>query len=135
MAMVAAGIADNGTVMRPRLVDRLTGHDGTVLSSTAPRGYRQAVSPAVAAELRSMMEDAVEHGTGSNARISGAVVGGKTGTAQNGADNRGTPYAWFIGYARPGGSAAAKVAVAVVIEDSTARRADITGGGLAAPVA
>jgi peptidoglycan glycosyltransferase len=63
------------------------------------------------------------------------VVGGKTGTAQNGVGNSGTPYAWFIAYAKPSAGAVAPVAVAVVIEDSDANRADISGGGLAAPIA
>ncbi|MFJ6212608.1 penicillin-binding transpeptidase domain-containing protein [Streptomyces sp. NPDC092296] len=134
MALVAAGVANGGTVLRPRLVDRLTKADGTVVSLIGEQVYRQAVDPQVAAELRSMMEDVVTRGTGGNAAIPGAVVGGKTGTAQNGVANSGTPYAWFIGYAGPPG-AVAKVAVAVVVEDSEARRADISGGGLAAPVA
>ncbi|MFF4651201.1 penicillin-binding transpeptidase domain-containing protein [Streptomyces sp. NPDC001380] len=134
MAMVAAGIANGGRIMAPRLVDRLTRADGTAVAIESERTYRQAVDPRVAAELRSMMEDVVTEGTGTRAQIPGAVVGGKTGTAQNGVANRGTPYAWFIGYAGREG-AAPRVAVAVVVEDSGARRADISGGGLAAPIA
>lgn len=134
MAMVAAGVANGGRIMQPRLVDRLTRADGTAVALESERTYRQALDPGVAAELRSMMEDVVTEGTGTNAQIPGAVVGGKTGTAQNGLANAGTPYAWFIGFAGRDGSAP-RVAVAVVIEDSDARRADISGGGLAAPVA
>jgi peptidoglycan glycosyltransferase len=62
-------------------------------------------------------------------------VGGKTGTAQHGVNNRGTPYAWFISWARPDGASSAPVAVAVVVEDAAADRADISGGGSAAPIA
>ncbi|WP_055588072.1 penicillin-binding transpeptidase domain-containing protein [Peterkaempfera griseoplana] len=134
MAMVAAGVANGGRIMRPRLVDRLTRSDGTAVALLSEKAYRQAVDARVAAELRSMMEGVVAEGTGTNAQIPGAVVGGKTGTAQNGLENRGTPYAWFIGYAGRDGAAPA-VALAVVIEDSDAGRADISGGGLAAPVA
>ncbi|MFE6053409.1 penicillin-binding transpeptidase domain-containing protein [Kitasatospora sp. NPDC056446] len=134
MAMVAAGVANNGTVMRPQLVDRLTKDDGTTVRLMKPATYRQAMSPAVAAQVRTLMTDVVENGTGGNARIPGAVVGGKTGTAQHGVDNSGTPYAWFIAWAAPAGSAAVPpVAVAVVVADSDAT--DVTGGALAAPVA
>ncbi|WP_316526721.1 penicillin-binding transpeptidase domain-containing protein [Kitasatospora brasiliensis] len=134
MAMVAAGVANDGTVMRPQLVDRLTKGDGTTVQLMKPAVYKRAVTPAVAGQLRALMTDVVEHGTGGNARIDGAVVGGKTGTAQHGVANSGTPYAWFIAWAKPAGSdAVPPVAVAVVVEDGGAT--DVTGGALAAPIA
>ncbi|WP_371479861.1 penicillin-binding transpeptidase domain-containing protein [Kitasatospora sp. NBC_00315] len=134
MAMVAAGVANGGTVMYPQLVDRLTRSDGTSVQVMHPATYGQAVSPQVAAQVRQLMTDVVEKGTGTNARIRGATVGGKTGTAQQGVDNTGTPYAWFISWAAPAGSTGVPpVAVAVVIADSNAT--DVTGGGLAAPIA
>ncbi|MGW7584314.1 penicillin-binding transpeptidase domain-containing protein [Kitasatospora sp. NPDC054768] len=134
MAMVAAGVANDGTVMRPQLVDRLTRSDGTTVRLMRPSVYKRAMTPAVAAQVRGLMTDVVENGTGGNARIAGAVVGGKTGTAQHGVDNSGTPYAWFIAWAGPAGSdAVPPVAVAVVVVDSGAT--DVTGGALAAPIA
>lgn len=134
MAMVAAGVANDGTVMRPQLVDRLTRSDGTTVRLMRPSVYKRAMTPAVAAQVRGLMTDVVENGTGGNARIAGAVVGGKTGTAQHGVDNSGTPYAWFIAWAGPAGSdAVPPVAVAVVVADSGAT--DVTGGALAAPIA
>lgn len=84
--------------------------------------------------LQDMMETVVEKGTGSNARIDGVTVGGKTGTAQHGVDNKENPYAWFISYAK-GEDGSSPVAVAVVVEDENAVRDDISGGGLAAPIA
>ncbi len=81
-----------------------------------------------------MMETVVKEGTGTKAQIAGAVVGGKTGTAQHGVANSANPYAWFISYAKlPDNSS--PVAVAVVVEDENANRGDISGGGLAAPIA
>ncbi|MFJ1752022.1 penicillin-binding transpeptidase domain-containing protein [Kitasatospora sp. NPDC088134] len=134
MAMVAAGAAADGQVMYPQLVDRLTEADGSQVKLLRPTLYRQAFGGGVANQLRRLMVDVVENGTGRNARIPGAEVGGKTGTAQHGVDNSGTPYAWFIAWARPAGSTATPpVAVAVVVADSQAD--EITGGGLAAPIA
>jgi penicillin-binding protein A len=67
------------------------------------------------------------------AQIPGVTVGGKTGTAQHGTDNKALPYAWFISYAKT--AQGSPVAVAVVVEDGNANRDDISGGGLAAPIA
>lgn len=135
MAEVAAAVANNGTLMRPRLLDKVTRSDGVTVQSFGDRTFSRPVSASVAAQIQQAMVNVVANGTGTNAQIPGAVVGGKTGTAQNGVGNSGTPYAWFISYAKPSASAAAPVAVAVVIEDSDANRADISGGGLAAPIA
>lgn len=135
MAMVAAAVGDGGRLMAPYLVDKVTNHGGATVSSQRPRTLHQAVSARTAAALQELMEAAVATGTGTNAAIPGAVVGGKTGTAQHGPANAGTPYAWFISYAEPPGSDRASVAVAVVVEDADAVRADISGGGNAAPIA
>ena len=109
--------------------------DGATVSTTGPRKLHQAVDADTAGKLQQLMEAVVTDGTGTNAAIPGVVVGGKTGTAQHGVDNKGTPYAWFISYAKPPGGAQASVAVAVVVEDAEAVRADISGGGNAAPIA
>jgi cell division protein FtsI/penicillin-binding protein 2 len=77
----------------------------------------------------------VTDGTGRNAAIPHATVGGKTGTAQHGIGNSGTPYAWFVSWAQGDADVEARVAVAVVVEDASARRGDISGGGTAAPIA
>jgi peptidoglycan glycosyltransferase len=135
MAEVAAAVANNGVLMQPRLLDKITRSDGSTVQTFGDKEFSRPVSANVASEIQQAMVNVVDSGTGTNAQIPGAVVGGKTGTAQNGVGNSGTPYAWFISYAKPSASAASPVAVAVVIEDSDANRADISGGGLAAPIA
>ncbi|MFH8732030.1 MULTISPECIES: peptidoglycan D,D-transpeptidase FtsI family protein [unclassified Streptomyces] len=135
MAMVSAAVVNGGVLMAPHLVDRTTDKKGNTLAQTGAKTYRQAMNPATATQLQEMMLDAVEDGTGTNAQIPDVMVGGKTGTAQHGVGNKGTPYAWFISWARspePGGP---EVAVAVVVEDASANRTDISGGGSAAPIA
>ncbi|MET7761649.1 penicillin-binding protein 2 [Streptomyces sp. NPDC005355] len=133
MAMVASAIAEDGKLMTPYEVDRTTDGNASALDRTGTKTYSQAMSKDTATELRSAMRTVVEKGTGTNAKIPGVTVGGKTGTAQHGENNSANPYAWFVSYADDGSGH--KVAVAVVVEDSDAARADISGGGLAGPIA
>jgi peptidoglycan glycosyltransferase len=136
MAMVAAAVANDGKLMKPYMVDQLKAANLDTIETTEPQELSQAVSSETAQKLQQMMETVVNdpQGTGGKAKISGVTVGGKTGTAQHGLNNSEKPYAWFISYAKlPDGSA--PVAVAVVVEDGSANRDDISGGGLAAPIA
>ncbi|MFD7864751.1 penicillin-binding transpeptidase domain-containing protein [Streptomyces sp. NPDC059783] len=135
MAMVASAVANGGELMAPHLVERTTTHGGSTVRTTGARTYHRAMNPMTAVRLRQMMIDVVRDGTGTNAAIDGVTVGGKTGTAQHGVDNSGTPYAWFISWAQAPDSGRPAVAVAVVVEDAAADRADISGGGSAAPIA
>ncbi len=91
--------------------------------------------PATAARMKELMAGVVEEGTGTNAAIPGALVGGKTGTAQHGIGNAGVPYAWFVSWAQAEDALEPQVAVAVVVEDASADRGEISGGGDAAPIA
>ncbi|RPE42415.1 cell elongation-specific peptidoglycan D,D-transpeptidase [Streptomyces sp. Ag109_O5-1] len=134
MAMVASAVANDGKLMKPYMIDKLQSPGLDTISQTDPQELSQPLTSSNAQILQSMMETVVKDGTGKNAQINGVTVGGKTGTAQHGVENSENPYAWFISYAKlPDGSK--PVAVAVVIEDDQANRDDISGGGLAAPIA
>jgi peptidoglycan glycosyltransferase len=129
MAMVAAAIANGGVVMKPYLVKQLVGPDLAIIDTTHPTTLRRAVSSDVAAELTTMMENVVNHGTGTSARIPGVQVAGKTGTAENAKGQ--PPHAWFVAFAP---AAQPKIAVAVVVENGGGVN-DATGGAIAAPIA
>ena len=130
MAMVAAGIANGGEVMRPYLVQEVQAPDLSRLDLARPELYRKAVSAPVAAQLTVMMEAVVASGTGTAAQIPGVRVAGKTGTAQHAPGA--APHAWFIGFAP---AQDPKVAVAVLVEDGGALGSEATGGRVAAPIA
>ncbi|MFJ6696624.1 peptidoglycan D,D-transpeptidase FtsI family protein [Streptomyces sp. NPDC091272] len=133
MAMVTSAIANDGKLMTPYMVDKLTDPNLDVIKQTDPVEMSQPLSADNAQKVQQMMETVVKEGTGTGAQIDGVTVGGKTGTAQHGVNNEGDPYAWFISYAKT--DKGSPVAVAVVVEDSDAARGDISGGGLAAPIA
>ncbi|WP_447036644.1 peptidoglycan D,D-transpeptidase FtsI family protein [Streptomyces sp. DSM 118878] len=141
MAMVSAAIANGGTLAKPHMVSQITDSGGHALEKydgDDDGGGRRVMDERTADGLRSAMETVVEKGTGSNAQIAGATVGGKTGTAQHGENNSKTPYAWFTSYAKTDGDrdgGGKEVAVAVMIESSSAARDEVSGNGLAAPIA
>jgi peptidoglycan glycosyltransferase len=127
MAMVASAVADDGTLMRPQLVTRAVNVDGQTVRRFSPRVYSHVMRAPIAVELRQMMSDVVEEGTGTAANLQGLSAAGKTGTAtiitgQNLDD------AWFIGMAPV---AHPKVAVAVELDSIP----NGYGGTYAAPIA
>jgi peptidoglycan glycosyltransferase len=129
MALVAAGIANDGVVMKPYLISQVLGPDLSVLQSTNPSAFGRAMSVENSKILRNMMVGVVTNGTASNARISGVSVGGKTGTAEN---TPGDPaHAWFVGLAP---SEQPKVAIAVVLQNGGGAT-EVSGNALAAPIA
>jgi cell division protein FtsI/penicillin-binding protein 2 len=119
--------------MKPYMIDSLRAPNLNTVDQTSPEEMSQPLSSENAGKLQDMMETVVKEGTGTNAQIPGATVGGKTGTAQHGVANSENPYAWFISYAKT--DEGSPVAVAVVVEGSDTLRSDIAGGKLAAPIA
>ena len=130
MALVAAGIANGGEVMKPYLVREVQAPDLSLLVRTEPERYKRAVTREIATELTRMMQLVVENGSGTAAKIDGIAVAGKTGTAQHAAGR--PPHAWFIGFAPANDP---RVAVAVVVEDGGDAGSEATGGRLSAPIA
>jgi penicillin-binding protein A len=125
MALVAAGVANDGTIMRPTLVDHIVAPNGKVIQRTKPDTWKEAMKPQTAAELTAMMTSVVTGGTGTAAQIPGIQVAGKTGTAETG--RSGENDTWFIAFAP---AQAPKVAIAVALSNQSG-----TGGATAAPIA
>ncbi|MBU4213256.1 MAG: penicillin-binding protein 2 [Actinobacteria bacterium] len=129
MAMVAAAIANGGTLMKPYLVDAVRSADLSVVNTTTPQVYSQAISASTATTLTTMMQGVVTGGSGKAAQISGVAVAGKSGTAE--VPNN-PPNAWFTSFApadKP------QVAVAVFVKSGGSLNDEATGGKVAAPIA
>jgi len=130
MAMVAAGIANDGVVMNPRMVDRVVASDLTVQDEPADTEFGRAVSPEVAQTMTQLMIGNVKNGAASGARIDGVDVAGKTGTAEH---DPGDPYTlWFTGFAP---AEDPKVVVTVMVENGGGLGQNGTSNGIAAPIA
>jgi cell division protein FtsI (penicillin-binding protein 3) len=131
LACAYAAIANDGVLMQPHLVRRIVSPDGEVLYQPQPQRIRRVVSPDVARTLRTMLSAVVERGTGTNARIEGIPIAGKTGTAQQwieGSYSKRDYTASFVGMV----PADRPELVMVVMLDRP--RTDIYGGNTAAPL-
>jgi peptidoglycan glycosyltransferase len=122
-AMIASAVANDGTLMKPFLVDSIQAPDLTVVDQTDPEEMSSPISADVADQLTRMMTSVVDNGSGRRAKISGVQVAGKTGTAEN----AGPDHNWFIGFAPADDP---QIAVAVFV-----RNGGGTGGDISAPIA
>jgi peptidoglycan glycosyltransferase len=129
MAMVAAAVANDGQMVRPRLVKEVIDASGSVVA-TPPVETKDVMSSDTADTVTEMMVAVVESGTGTNAQIEGVQVAGKTGTAQS--RQGAAPHAWFIAFAPAGDP---KLAVCVFVPNGGSFGAEATGGTVAAPIA
>ncbi len=86
-----ATFAAGGRWAPTRIVSRIEGPDGDVALPAAEAPH-DAMTPAEAYVLTSMLESVVDHGTARRARVLRRAVAGKTGTSNDARD------AWFVGY-------------------------------------
>ena len=131
-AMLSATVANNGTLMKPYLVQKVTAPDLSTIQTTTPSTLGTPLTPAQAQHLQAMMTSVVQsplgtaHLTAGTQVTGGITIAGKTGTAQNGINNSGLDDAVFTCYAPTSNP---QIAVGVVVK----------GGGFgadaAAPVA
>jgi penicillin-binding protein A len=128
MALIAAGIANGGVIMRPHVLDNVKDSEGQVTRTYEAKPWMTATSQQTASTVRDMMLNVVKSGTGTRAQIPGVEVAGKTGTAQTGNN---TVHAWFVAFAP---AAQPKIAVAVIVENQPGVN-ESTGGTIAAPIA
>ena len=127
-AMMSATVANDGVLMKPYLVQKVTAPDLSAVATTTPSTLSTAVTPTQAAHLQVMMTSVVQsplgtaHATAGTQVTGGIEIAGKTGTAQNGINNSGLDDAVFTGYAP---TTNPEIAVGVVVK----------GGGFGADAA
>jgi penicillin-binding protein 2 len=138
MAVVAATVANGGTVYRPHIVKRVLGDDGEPIKEFRPEVLQKTgIDPRILQIVREGMRDVVNSraGTGKKAQLPTILVAGKTGTSQVIAGTKGKgkglprqyrDHAWFIAFAP---ADAPEIAVACLLE-----HAGEGGGAAAAPV-
>ncbi|MBW8825080.1 MAG: penicillin-binding protein 2 [Acidobacteria bacterium] len=127
MALVAAAVANGGSVMAPHVMKEVHDVEGDVIRRFRPEVWTTAMSPEEASLLRDAMVGVVTNGTAGRLAVPGVPTAGKTGTAQIG---NGSSHAWIMGFAPAN---APRVAVAVIVENQRGA-SEATGGRVAAPI-
>ena len=114
MALVTCAIANNGTLMKPYLVEKVTNYKGVEISKNKPEAYKELMSSSEASQLKSFMTDVITYGTGSALSGEGFTVAGKTGTAEYG-DSADQTHSWFVGFTNIDDP---ELAICVIVEES-----------------
>ncbi len=130
LASAYSAIANNGTLVKPRIVKELTDNEGNILKSFEPEEIRNVISRQTCDTLLDILQGVVSEGTGKNAYVKGYRVAGKTGTSETLPRGSGRYIASFAAIA----PADNPVITALVILDDP-RGYSYMGGVIAAPVA
>ena len=128
MALMAAGIVNDGNAPQPYLLLQTRAPNGEWVDAWTPRPSLPITTTNTARRLQDLMRSAVAFGAAQNAGRPGIDIGGHAAVAYSGEGS----LVWFVGFATFGGEQGA--AVAVIVEDSAdpGLAADIGGTALAA---
>ena len=82
MITSAASVANNGILMKPRIVKEIKNTDTGAITTIDPVQVRQVVSKETAETMMDMLETVVTDGTGKYSKVKGYSIAGKTGTSE-----------------------------------------------------
>jgi cell division protein FtsI/penicillin-binding protein 2 len=131
--MATAAIANNGILMKPLIVKEIIDSEYNVISEYKPEQVRQVISPGTANTMMDILQEVVNDGTGSRAKLRNYTAAGKTGTSQKfdfslGRYSNEKFTSWFVGFAP---SHNAEIAILVMLDEP---KGSYYGGTVAAPV-
>jgi len=104
-ALIAAAIINQGKIVEPSIVEKITNDNGEILYRGQVATVNQAISPEATAALNRMMNATIQSGTAKKAFrgyrrdriLSRLNIGGKTGSIDN--ELHDARYDWFVGFA------------------------------------
>lgn len=135
MSLAYAAIANDGVLMRPRMVRRII-HPGGRVEERPPQVVRRVIPSSIARRVRRVLCRVVEEGTGRRAKLDLYSVGGKTGTAQKALPSGGFSHRKVIcSFLAMAPADEPRVVVMVSVDEPTKRTGGRHfGGTVAAPV-
>ena len=82
MITAVSAVANNGTLVKPRIVKQLENTDNNTITTIEPESVRHVLSSETCEKMLDMLTDVVEDGTGYRAAVNGYTIAGKTGTSE-----------------------------------------------------
>ncbi len=82
LATAFCALINGGILYKPQLVKKEVRKNGEVVKENQPKQIRRVISEQTSAKMRELLTNAVDKGTGKNAKIKLVSTGGKTGTSQ-----------------------------------------------------
>lgn len=132
MITAVCAIANDGVLMKPRIVKQVTNSDTGAVTNIDPVEVRQVLSSETAETMKSMMESVVVSGTGSRGAVTGYSVGGKTGTSEPIEANKTDGY--VASYLAISPVEDTQVVILLALYDPTNKERGHQGGTIAGPV-
>lgn len=133
LIMAISAIANRGTLMKPMIVKEIIDSDQNKVKIIKPKPVRQVVSVDTALTMTKILEQVVNDGTGTRAKLMGYQAAGKTGTAQKfdfstGRYSEDKYSSWFVGYAPTDNP---QISILVLLDEP---KGSYYGGTVSAPV-
>ncbi len=132
MITAVSAIANDGVLVQPQLVDKITNTDTGEVTEFETKVVRQVISKSTADKVASMMEKVATIGTGKTVMnyVQGYSIGGKTGTSEPRAN---TDEGYTASYVAISPVENTKIVLLVILENPQGKLHN--GGQIAAPTA
>lgn len=127
MALITCAIANNGTMMRPYVLDHTENYKGVAVKQYRPSAYGVILNSQECGKMQELMRAVVTDGTGHGVYPGNFQAYGKTGSAEY-SNTKGETHAWFTGYA-VNEDQGKTIQVTVIVEGGG------SGGRMAVPIA
>lgn len=127
-----AAVANKGMMMKSYIVKKETTSGGETIFENKPNLLRQVISENTSRNLTELLTGVVERGTGTDAKLEGVRVAGKTGTSQRlveGKYSSSSHNASFVGYLP---AEDPKILITVILNNP--KSGEFYGGKVAAPI-
>lgn len=130
MITAASAIANDGVLVQPQIVEKITNTDTGEVTTIKAEESRQVLSKSTADKVTSMMESVVTEGTGGMGAVEGYSIGGKTGTSE---PRNGTSDGYIASFIAISPVENTRIVLLVILKNPAGRQHN--GGQIAAPTA